>query len=459
MSYTFLYNNNKKIGEIFAIKEDKKIEEFEENEKIILEQLNKLIKDHLNKSDFVKDFKEFYNRYNYKIKSNNDQQEDKNTLEDLNKKFIAINFALKYYDIIPTISDFNDVKALCFLNIYLKNNKSDDFVNLMKEFNSKTEEVFNQFRKYLQLKDKIMILLNYLIIINNSEKDTTNYTFKIFYELNEKSTYIQSELLYREIVSKLTENSNLFFLYLQLNSGADVDLVSGKYMYKVKHISLIELQTHLLMDSFYPYFFIYEGSIDTWAWISNSAQIKNYNLRKSKNKFVLDEEFIMKDAVKLTIIKLLEYSHIKYKGNNSLQISPRHFYNKNLESIDNIKKTDHEIISGDIKINDYLGESGVAIEKYLFGDNRTADLILNSNDKDLSCLFNADLYVQSNFKDLQEKINQLDLKFDEKQTFSSDKQQRKGTIQIPKFEEKRKPMAIYYYDLGISSTDYEGKYL
>ena len=314
MSYTFLYNNNKKIGEIFAIKEDKKIEELEENEKIILEQLDKLIKGNLNKSDFVKDFKEFYNRYNYKIKSNNDQQEDKNTLEDLNKKFIAINFALKYYDIIPTISDFNDVKALFFLNIYIKNNKSDEFADLMKEFNSKTEEVFNQFRKYLQLKDKIMILLNYLIIINNSEKDTTNYTFKIFYELNEKSTYIQSELLYREIVSKLTENSNLFFLYLQLNSGADVDLVSGKYMYKVKHISLIELQTHLLMDSFYPYFFIYEGSIDTWAWISNSAQIKNYNLRKSKNKFVLDEEFIMKDAVKLTIIKLLEYSHIKYKG-------------------------------------------------------------------------------------------------------------------------------------------------
>ena len=112
MSYTFLYNNNKKIGEIFAIKEDKKIEELEENEKIILEQLDKLIKGNLNKSDFVKDFKEFYNRYNYKINSNNDQQEDRNTLEDLNKKFIAINFALKYYDIIPSISDFNDVKAL-----------------------------------------------------------------------------------------------------------------------------------------------------------------------------------------------------------------------------------------------------------------------------------------------------------------------------------------------------------
>jgi len=433
LCYTFLYNNNKKIGEIFEIKEDKKIEELKDNEKKILEQLSMLIKDHLGKSDFVKKFKEFYNRYNYKIKSNGDQQEDKNTLEDLNEKFISINFALKYYDNSPTINDFNDVKALCFLNIYIKNNKSDDFANLMKEFNAKTDRIFNQYSKYLQLKDKIMILLNYLIVINNSEKDTTNYTFKIFFDLKEESTYIQSELLYRKIISKLTENSNLFFLYLQLNSGADVDLVSGKYLYKVKHISLIELQTHLLMDVFYPYFFVYEGNADTWAWKSNSAKIKNYNLSKSKNKFVLDDEFIMKDAVKLTLLKLFENSHTKYKANNSLQIS------------------------GDIKINDHLGQLGVEIEKNLFGDNRITDLILNSNDKDLSCLFNADLYVQSNFKDLQEKIKQLDLKFDENQAFSRDKQQKKGRIQIPiRNIEKRKPRAIYYYDLGINSIDYEG---
>ena len=85
---------------------------------------------------------------------------------------------------------------------------------------------------------------------------------------------------------------------------------------------------------------------------------------------------------------------------------------------------------------------------------------MNSNNKDLSCLFNADLYVQSNFKDLQEKIKQLDLKFDEKQSLSHNKQQRKGRIQIPKLKirniEKRKPMVIYYYDLDINSIDYEG---
>jgi hypothetical protein len=56
---------------------------------------------------------------------------------------------LKYYDNSPTISDFNDVKTLYFLNIYIKNNKSDDFVNLMIEFNSKTEGILNQYNKYL----------------------------------------------------------------------------------------------------------------------------------------------------------------------------------------------------------------------------------------------------------------------------------------------------------------------
>ena len=40
-----------------------------------------------------------------------------------------------------------------------------------------------------------MILLNYFIVINNWKEHTTNYIFKIFYELKEESTYIQSKLL------------------------------------------------------------------------------------------------------------------------------------------------------------------------------------------------------------------------------------------------------------------------
>ena len=42
----------------------------------------------------------------------------------------------------------------------------------MIEFNSKTQEIFNQYNKYLQLTDKIMILMNYVIVINNSKEDT-----------------------------------------------------------------------------------------------------------------------------------------------------------------------------------------------------------------------------------------------------------------------------------------------
>ena len=72
---------------------------------------------------------------------------------------------------------------------------------------------------------------------------------------------------------------------------------------------------------------------------------------------------------------------------------------KNLEFIDNIKITDHEIISGGIKINDYLGESGVAIEKYLFGDNRIALISIEKQNlyiDFLSILLKNNSYLFSN---------------------------------------------------------------
>ena len=62
--------------------------------------------------------------------------------------------------------------------------------------------------------------------------------------------------MYRGIISSLTKDSKLFFLYIQLNSGFGFDYMSSNHFYKVKHVSLIEIKNHLLNEYFYPFFLL-----------------------------------------------------------------------------------------------------------------------------------------------------------------------------------------------------------
>ena len=59
-----------------------------------------------------------------------------------------------------------------------------------------------------------MILVNYVYAVKNDDNTGNFYKFKSFYNLEENSSYIKSELMYRDIISSLTIESKLFFLYL-----------------------------------------------------------------------------------------------------------------------------------------------------------------------------------------------------------------------------------------------------
>lgn len=118
-------------------------------------------------------------------------------------------------------------------------------------------------------------LLKYLLFV----KDKYNFNYKMINmeELPEFSPYIQSEILFRKIISSLKQNSKLSFLFLQLNSGGGTDIISTKTWYKIKMIPLVLIQKHILND-FNPYFFTYYSS-DTANLAFNEMQthLKSYN--------------------------------------------------------------------------------------------------------------------------------------------------------------------------------------
>ena len=106
---------------------------------------------------------------------------------------------------------------------------------------------------------------------------------------------------------------------------------------------------------------------------------------------------------------------------------------------------------------DYLGESGQAIDRYIFGDELIINNIVYSMEEDLSKLYNSDLFTKNNFDDLNKLTENfkpsINEKFDNKNPQTKLRKNQK--ISIPKLDIKKNGNAkiLTYYDLNISSTD------
>ena len=99
-----------------------------------------------------------------------------------------------------------------------------------------------------------------------------------------------------------------------------------------------------MIDFHFLYFFIYNGDKKVMACNNNRILVKNYNQDVFSNFELLDESFDTNDTVKLLLLKLKEYSHTKFKGNNSTHIFPRYLFDDNLNYIDNKKEIKEKLI-------------------------------------------------------------------------------------------------------------------
>ena len=73
-------------------------------------------------------------------------------------------------------------------------------------------------------------------------------------DLPEYSPYFQGEILYRKIISNLTNESKLNFNFLQLQSGAGYDYINNINCYKIKIIPILMIKYYLL-NNYIKYFF------------------------------------------------------------------------------------------------------------------------------------------------------------------------------------------------------------
>ena len=161
----------------------------------------------------------------------------------------------------------------------------------------------------------------------------------------------------------------------------------------------------------------------------------------------------------MTIIKFHEFAHTKFKGNYRLNISPRYLFIYNLDYLDNKKIISNENQNCyDEDIIEFIGESGQAIEKYIFGDEKIVNAIIYSKGIDLSQLYEPDLFTKKDFNKLNSIIKNFKFNIEPKNYEEKYKQNRERInhpISVPKLNMKKNGnVKMYTYsDLNISSTD------
>ena len=356
----------------------------------------------------------------------------------------------------------------------------------------------NEFSKINDNKKKMFALLNALKYLLTT-KDQSNFKYQLINmeDLPEYSPYIQSEIIFRNIISNLKDNSKLSFFYLQLNSGGGLELISSKTYYKIKMIPLLSIKNHILNEDFYPYFFIYSSSLtNNLAFNNPQTQIKSYNefyLRKGEENISLHRSD--SNTAKILFIKFHGYSHLKYSGDYKMNTSPQFIFKNNLSILNNDISIPLGLLDGKLKyenkkyftefrlpkLNENIvdddqyfiqeqyqngedadeddefngklaeknfGESGFAIEYYLCGNYYCSNGIVKFNGN-LKELLNVNLYIGESLIEVKRIIeNKIKFLFGQKQYGLINNSQ---SLNILNFRPVRKdPYKMYSYrDLGI----------
>ena len=388
------------VGRIFEQKIEEQIKDFNSAELDFLKKFESKI---LNKELFpflrtikkitslikgeniINNYQKFLNEKFYNI-----------TKSNIIEKMEKTCFFLKYFDKEPTKEEINIIEIVIFLN-FIENNciqKAYHYINEKKN-------IFNNPFEF-SLKEKLFILLH--IYVNLNKNNEAN--LRKLYDLPKKSSYVQSEILYRDIIMNLTYDSSLYFLYLQLNSNWDFDMISSNSWFKIKKISLIEIQSHLLSD-FSPFFFTFNNNKSAIAFTNPQTFLKSYNENEGIGYFSfwsLANSEDINNTVKIFFVKIHEGSHGKFKEGFNMKNSGRYLLNYDLKVIDcHFDSIRYDIAKEKTKFGANVGEEGYGAENYILGNYYTANKLLQCK-KNLELLTNIKLYTGSNFNDLKELI-------------------------------------------------------
>jgi hypothetical protein len=354
---------------------------------------------------FAKFFKELsYTNYNYSFDFVNIAEKYKKDL--LTKQMI-------FGQTIKNLDNDKDLNAyLSFINQGINSLLDNNIIQITKNNYNDVNFIFGYilFYPYIaKYQNYKALIVNFFYIINNSKTKCSlidlirigvSYTFfatnnilinKIQFRdyLPEDSHYLKGFKFFESIISDLNEESDLMFIYLQLNSGCGLELINKVRCFKISMLPIEEIKYHIIKN-IPNYFFTFSSQIQDYVMTDGRTQVMIFN-----ENLILDNDTKNRknnNIMNITISMFHESGHMKFHMNNKIGAdrSPLFCMNKNFELIKKIHWN-----------NPNRGESGKFIDYYLYNssdDTIPLDLIksLRSNELMKKDYFIGDLKELNN---------------------------------------------------------------
>ena len=254
------------------------------------------------------------------------------------------------------------------------------------------EYINKAYQKNYSISDLMRIGISYILFAKNK---LNNLKIRFTDELKKDNPYRNGFEFFENIVKDLDEDSDLIFIYLQINSGYGLELINNEICFKLSMIPVKTVQDHIL-ELIPKYFYIYESNKEIYGSSDSRTQVTAFN----DNKIIDQSNNYHKNnsLMNVTIEMLHESGHTKFHMNNDVggDRSPKACINKSFELI----KKSHWTNQG-------RGESGKFIDYFLYNTENDDELPINIISSGKSNELMDKKYFTGNLDILNMKANQI----------------------------------------------------
>ena len=207
-------------------------------------------------------------------------------------------------------------------------------------------------------------------------------------EVGKDSPYYKGFKFFKDIILDLKEDSDLIFIYLQINSGCGLDLISGEKYFKISMVSVEDIKSHII-ENIPKYFYTHSSNREHYIATDPRTQIMSFNEDKifdytnnTDDKIKTEKNNIMN----ITIVLFHESGQAKFHKNIEIggARTPINCINKKFEFT---KKYHYEDKS--------RGESGKFIDHFLYDSNKDEIVIELINSKRTNELMDKNNFIGS----------------------------------------------------------------
>lgn len=285
------------------------------------------------------------------------------------------------------INDFHFIAGYILFYYYIDQKTITS--NLVTTF---FEYINKAYQKNYSISDLMRIGISYILFAKNK---LNNLKLRFTDELKKDNPYRNGFEFFENIVKDLDEDSDLIFIYLQINSGYGLELINNEICFKLSMIPVKTVQDHIL-ELIPKYFYIYESNKEIYGSSDSRTQVTAFN----DNKIIDQSNNYHKNnsLMNVTIEMLHESGHTKFHMNNDVggDRSPKACINKSFELI----KKSHWTNQG-------RGESGKFIDYFLYNTENDDELPINIISSGKSNELMDKKYFTGNLDILNMKANQI----------------------------------------------------